>query len=58
MKFSCLILLANRTETLYVEDRSEFLIKPRTSKKVSIQIILFHNGNQMLECNTRGLKLS
>lgn len=54
--FSYLTPTDNSTETIFVENTSKFLKKLRKSKKVLIQIPLYHNGNQILEFNTEGLK--
>jgi hypothetical protein len=54
--FSYLSPSDNSSESIFVENRSKFLKKLRTSKKVLIEIPLYQNGNQILEFNTEGLK--
>lgn len=54
--FSYLSPSDNSTESIFLENKSKFLKKLRTSKKVLIQIPLYNNGNQILEFNTDGLK--
>jgi hypothetical protein len=54
--FSYLSTADGSTETIFVENRSKFLKNLRASKKVLIQIPLYHNGNPILEFNTEGLK--
>lgn len=54
--FSYLEPSDNSTETIFVENTTKFLKLLRASKKVLVQIPLYHNGNQILEFNTENLK--